>query len=377
MVACRRSNGPVAMSASSRGRMRFSSRRISQPATPSSRPMKPRGSTLARSLAETPGGRPSAMRSATPPMARPKGVEMKGRGTGVMKGNASNTMSTRWARRPSTSTISPRVTTRSPTAARRRPSSAEMRGSTWSFAEGAGEPPTGSGAAFVAIQLDVQAVGVAVAASLADFPEPGGAGAHPVERGGLGHEQDLVRRDRAVEFGEQGLDFVEVGGGGDDELELIRVGVDPGADDVGWPAGGLVAFAPGGRQAVVGERVAQLGRERGEVAGDAAGRDGGGGLDGDVVAGGAQGGGKRGQLFGEHGFASGEHGVATGLGGGGGDELGDGLFGALGIPGGVGRVAPVAAEIAAGGADEERRHAGELALALDGIKGLGDEHGGV
>ena len=66
-------------------------------------------------------------------------------------------------------------------------------------------------AALVSPELDVQAVGVAVAAGLAELGQPGGALAHRVERAGLRHQQDLVARDLAAEFFQHALQFVHVG----------------------------------------------------------------------------------------------------------------------------------------------------------------------
>ena len=56
------------------------------------------------------------------------------------------------------------------------------------------------------------------------------------------------------------------------------------------------------------------------------------------------------------------------------DDLVDGQRFPLGLPGGVGRVAPGAAQVAAGRADEDRRHARELAFALDRMEYFGDQH---
>jgi hypothetical protein len=46
----------------------------------------------------------------------------------------------------------------------------------------------------------------------------------------------------------------------------------------------------------------------------------------------------------------------------------------LWIPGGVHRIAPIAAEIAARGADENRGQADQPALALERIENFGDAH---
>jgi hypothetical protein len=56
------------------------------------------------------------------------------------------------------------------------------------------------------------------------------------------------------------------------------------------------------------------------------------------------------------------------------EEGGDGAGFAFGVPGGVGRVAPSAAEVAAAGADEEGGDAGQFALALQGMEDLGNQH---
>jgi hypothetical protein len=144
-----------------------------------------------------------------------------------------------------------------------------------------------SGAAFGAIKFNVKAVGVAVAASLAEVSEPSGASTHFFQGGRLGHKENFVAGNFAAESGEHMFEFVDVFGAGDDKFKLKRVVVDPSADDLGLPASGLVFFPPGGLSEWVGCGVEQLGGERGEVAGDPVGGDGGSGFDGDMTVGGA------------------------------------------------------------------------------------------
>jgi hypothetical protein len=57
-----------------------------------------------------------------------------------------------------------------------------------------------------------------------------------------------------------------------------------------------------------------------------------------------------------------------------GHDLGRGAPRPFRLPGRVRRVAPPAPEVAARGADEERPHSGQHALALEAEKGLGDVH---
>jgi hypothetical protein len=75
-------------------------------------------------------------------------------------------------------------------------------------------------------------------------------------------------------------------------------------------------------------------------------------------------------------FAAGEDGVGAVKGE---DFLGDVVEGeirALGVPGGVGGIAPGAAEVAAGGAEEDGGYAGEFTFALDGVEYFSDAHEG-
>ena len=79
-------------------------------------------------------------------------------------------------------------------------------------------------------------------------------------------------------------------------------------------------------------------------------------------------------LFEHHRFAAGEDDVFGGVWEDLIEDLASGEIGAFGVPGGVGGVAPGAAEVAAGGADEDGGDAGKLSFALDGVEDLGDPH---
>ena len=64
---------------------------------------------------------------------------------------------------------------------------------------------------------------------------------------------------------------------------------------------------------MVGCGIAELGTERRKIAGDAIGRNGGSGFDGDVFAGGAQRGGEFAHILRDHRFAAGEHAMRRGM----------------------------------------------------------------
>lgn len=222
----------------------------------------------------------------------------------------------------------------------------------------------------------MEPVAVAVAAAFADVHE--GSGPSPDHVGGdaLGHEEDLVGRNVPVDPAEEVLDLFEVTGRGDDELELEGVGIDPGPNHLGLEAEGVVLIDPAGGN-LAGERdgVGQFRAERSQIAGYPIRRNGGGGLDGEVLAGRTEGRHEFVNALGHQGLSPGDDGVMSAMREHFRDDLVDRPVLPLGLPGGVFGVAPTAPQIAAGGADKDRRDAGQLPLALDRIKDLGDPHG--
>ena len=233
----------------------------------------------------------------------------------------------------------------------------------------------GSGSARVAEEADVEAVAETVPLAQAKFDQHRptlvkGRGNDP-----LGHEQDFRRRNFQARGCNDRFDLREVGCRGNDEFELVWIRGNPLAEDLGAESGFFVSGDPGGIDRTGGgRRIRQFRAERGEVAGDATGSNGAGGFNSDVFAERTKSGGEFVDSAGDHGLAASEN------------HMGGGMFfhffnngidrhlRAFGIPRGVGRVAPTATQIAAGRAKENRWHADEFALALDGIKNLGDQH---
>lgn len=161
---------------------------------------------------------------------------------------------------------------------------------------------------------------------------------------------------------------------GDDEFELVVGGEgEEFFEDFGLEAVLLVGLGEAAVFALPRGGVGELGGDAHQVAEDV-GCDGAGGFDGDVVAEGLDAAGELGELFHDHGFAAGEDDVARGLGGDVGEDLVDREIVAFGVPGGVGRVTPGAAKIAAAGTDEDGGNADELSFALDGVKEFGGKH---
>lgn len=230
----------------------------------------------------------------------------------------------------------------------------------------------GSDAAAGAPEVDVEAGAEAVASGFAEFDEGEGAGAEGGFVEAFGHQEDFV--GGGVEFLGEGFDFGEVVFGLDDEFELVVVVLSELAEGGEVDAGVFVADGPLGVP-LPGGGVGEFGGDGHEVADDGGG-DGAGGFDGDVEAAGVEGVGEFRELGLDEGFAAGEDDVAEGgVGGGPIEEAVEGPVFTFGIPGGVGGIAPVAAEITAGGADEEGGDAGEEALALDGGEDFADFHG--
>ena len=170
------------------------------------------------------------------------------------------------------------------------------------------------------------------------------------------------------------LNFFQVAGGGDDKFQLEWVAGYPFPDDGRLPAELFVLLLPGSRQSLVGRGIAEFGAERSQVAGNALGRDGGGGFDGDVLASCAKCSRKFADALGNHRFATGEHAVGRGVRQYVGNDLIHRHFRAFWVPGGIHGIAPVAPEITARCANEDGRDAGEFPFALNRIKNLGNEH---
>ena len=232
-----------------------------------------------------------------------------------------------------------------------------------------------SGAGGVAKEFNMKAVAVAVTVLLAEVDEGVVASADDAGFDSLGHEEDLGGGNGDVEFTGKFGQFVHVPGGGHDEFELEGVVCDPGIEDVEVEAGFVVAPGPGVAEFFrIGGGVGQFGTQGGEVAGDSFRSDGACSFDGNVLTVGLEQGQELGEFLSDHGFASGHHHVT-------GPELHDpgsdifhGHLGSGRVPGCVFGVAPGAAEVASGGADEDRGHPGEFTFALDRVENLRDQH---
>jgi hypothetical protein len=120
--------------------------------------------------------------------------------------------------------------------------------------------------------------------------------------------------------------------------------------------------------------VRELGAQGSEVAGGAAGRDGGGGFDGDVAVILTEGVEQIMDAAGDHGLAASDHDVAGTKSAHLGEDFGHGHFAAFRLPRGIWGVAPRATQVAPRRADEDRREADEFTFALDGVKDFGNEH---
>lgn len=225
----------------------------------------------------------------------------------------------------------------------------------------------------VAEELDVQAWTEAEASGKADRGNPRSAGGQFGGGHALRHEQDVLGRNGS-KVGKERVDFGEVLRTIHDELELIVLRLHQLANDVEAKAGAVMSLGAPPRVAMERGGVAQLGADAGEVA-DHVAVYGGGGLDGEMVAGVDETASQVLHALGDERFAAGEHDMRGGERADSSEDLGRRKLVAFRIPRGVGRVAPDAAKVAAAGADKGAGQAGELSLTLNAVEDLGDAHG--
>ena len=214
----------------------------------------------------------------------------------------------------------------------------------------------------------------------AHFRDERAAFAEGLHIGSFGHQQNPVTGEsgNGPDLVEELLDLGKILDTRDHELELAGSRLKPLPDDFGLKAGGFMAFTPRACGLGIGGGVGQLGAQRGKVTGyphsvDME-RDRRRGLDGDVHPGRTERRGEFADAGGHHRLAAGQHGVTAVVTT---DALHDGIdphLLPLGVPGGVGCVAPAAAEIAARCADEDRGDAEQQPLPLDRVKDLGNPH---
>lgn len=162
--------------------------------------------------------------------------------------------------------------------------------------------------------MNVDAVAIAIAELFAEFGHERGTGENLMARDAFGHEENAVWR-KWRKFGKQGVDFLEIDGGGDDEFELDLIFMDPPGEDIGLQASGLVALDPGFPDGAAGRGgMPELGADGGQITGDSPGRNGSGGLEGDVPVTALQFGREVVDPRSHHGFSAGEHGMPGGAG---------------------------------------------------------------
>ena len=248
----------------------------------------------------------------------------------------------------------------------------------------------------VAPEVDVEAGGEAVAFLFAEVGDPAGAVGEGFGVGAFGHEEDVGGVD-AVVWGEAFVDlmddlfdFGEIVGGGEDEFPLAlfngsvaaplyppAAALCEGAKDGDVETVFFVGLGEAAVFAIRGRRVGQLRGDGGEVDG-VGGKliepERSGGFDGDVLVVRLEGADEGDEFFEHHRLAAGEDNVIGGMRKDLGEDLVCGEVGPFRVPRGVGGIAPGAAEVAAGRADEDGGNAGELSFALDGVENLGDAH---
>lgn len=103
--------------------------------------------------------------------------------------------------------------------------------------------------------------------------------------------------------------------------------------------------------------------------------NGAGGLDGDVFAGGPEGGCEFMDAFGNHGFATRQDNELGRVPGNFGENLIDIHFRPFRVPGGIGSIAPRAPEVATGSADKDRGDSCQFPLPLNAVEYFRDAHG--
>lgn len=159
----------------------------------------------------------------------------------------------------------------------------------------------------MAEEADVKAVAIAVAMLQAEADESGLARGEGGLIDAFGHEKNSIGSDVRGDLCEEAMCLCEVIPAGDDEFELMRIGLNPLGKN-SWPeAGGLM---PGGPCGIIGGGVGELGTEGGEVAGNASGSDGAGRFDREVFSVAAEGVGEFVDARCDHGFPASEHAVA-------------------------------------------------------------------
>lgn len=233
-----------------------------------------------------------------------------------------------------------------------------------------------SGSPGIAKKVDVETVAKSVAGFKAKIQNHPASGDERLRVHALRHEQDLPGRNRRQFPGHQSSHLFQVGFIANHKLQLVIVIHHPLPQYLGTESVTLMAGSPritdrSGR----GRRVRELRADRGQVADDIFRWEGSCGFDGDVVARFVQCHRQFPNLFGDERLAAGYHAMTAPhsfrpL-----KDFRDGKIFPLGLPGGVGSVAPRTAQVAARRPDEHRRNARQTALALNRVKNLGDQHG--
>ncbi len=235
-----------------------------------------------------------------------------------------------------------------------------------------GEGRSASGSAGVAEEVDVETGAETEAALFAEIGDPETAIGEILPSDTLWHQQD-VGGVVGTDLKEQRVDLDQIFRSIHDEFKLVVGHGHESADDVEVDPRSFVGVGETATVAIPGSRVPQFRADAGEIAGDVL-PHGGGGFNRDVVSSVAESVRKFGDFRRDHGFAAGDNDVFRG-------EVGDAIKDVIEChrlslrgPGCVGRVAPDAAQVAPGRANERAGNAGEFALALDAVEEFGDVH---
>ena len=232
--------------------------------------------------------------------------------------------------------------------------------------------PFESDAPAITPQIDVEAGAETVTSGFANFRKPEATLADRVAVDTLGHEDDACAVGR--EAFDDRLNFGQVRGRGNHEFQLVRVIAHQASEDFGLIAQTIMQFSPAASCALARRGVGEFGADAHEIAGDRF-VDGAGRLDGDMQPAIAKSNSEGFDLGCDHGLAAGDNDMRGAkvrhlI-----DDLINCQVFAFGMPGGVRSIAPGAAQIAAGSANEDRWDADKDALTLNREKNLGDFHG--